>query len=953
MKKFIRYLLLGLTFCTGNVYAQKTIADSLNTAADSTYHTSIKADSLSAIIKPLRILTPARLYGSVVDTINFKAMAFTSVSLIRKDSVLYKHQFTNQQSLFNFSNIQPDTYRLLVTRPTFADYEEVLSFAEGEDKNIGSIVLLSKANLLREVLIKDRQAIRIKGDTTEFLVDSFLVNKNSNVEDLLKRLPGIQVDKAGKITAQGQEVKKVLVDGEEFFGNDPTVATRNLKADNVETVQVFDKKSDQAAFTGIDDGVKEKTINLTLKEDAKKGYFGKVKGAAGTEKRYESEAMYNNFKNKRKASVFGTLSNTNKTGLDWDDMEKYAGGNYSTEYDEASGYMYSYYESGDDDFNGIGIPQTRYFGTYYSDKLKQDKHAFNFTASNKQTIVQNAYNNDYTQTILPDTMYFNQQDNKINTQRIGNNFSGKYEIKLDSLSTLIIKLALSQSEFENSNEFTSKNYNGYSQIVNKNLRTNITNGNSFSGNYSILYNKKFKKTGRTLSLQLDQKMNKSNSDGYLKSATTYFNGDSTVNSEQSIDQNKVSNESTNNYGFRITYTEPLSKKWFVVSDYDMHLTNNNSNRITYKNNFGVYNFRIDSLSNELKYDIAINKGGLALKYVDKKLNYSLGARISNTDLTQQNIVTDTTVKRSFLNYFPSARFNYKMSTYSSLGFDYNGSTRQPSLQQIQPIQDNSNPLLITKGNPNLGQSFRNNISVNFNSYKPLTGRSFYFSGSYRFTYNDFASYDEVDAHGRRVTQTVNVNGNQGWNAYSYYYYALKKYHITLGNSLNGGQSKNSNFINGLPNTNLNSNVSYHLNINYEIEEKISIHFSPSISYNRSTTSLRKDVVTQYFAYSYYGSFYKTLPKKIKFSIDAQWNIRQKTSTFDRNNNTIIVSSNISKKFLKEDKLEISIGVEDLLNQNIGFQRSAYNNYINENTHTVLKRYVMLSLIYNFTKAPQK
>lgn len=953
MTKFIRYLFFVIVFCTGSVYAQNTLPDSLINSTDTAKYATTIADTLVSVIKPSRILNPARLYGSVVDTINFKPMAFTSVSLIRKDSVLYKHQFTNQQSLFNFSNIQPDTYRFLVTRPTFADYEEELSFVEGEEKNMGSVVLLSKANLLREVLIKDRQAIRIKGDTTEFLVDSFLINKNSNVEDLLKRLPGIQVDKAGKITAQGQEVKKVLVDGEEFFGNDPTVATRNLKADNVETVQVFDKKSEQAAFTGIDDGVKEKTINLTLKEDAKKGYFGKIKGAAGTENRYEAEAMYNNFKNKRKASVFGTLSNTNKTGLDWDDMEKYAGGNYNTEYDEANGYFYSYYESGDDDFNGVGIPQTRYFGTYYSDKLKQDKHAFNFTASNKQTRVQNAFNNDYTQTILPDTMYFNTSGNKINTQRDGNSFSGKYEIKLDSLSTLIIKLALGQSVYENSNVFTSENYNGYSQKVNQNNRTNTSTGTSLSGNYSVLFNKKFKKTGRTFSFQLDQKISRNNSNGYLNSITTYFNGDLTINSEQTLDQNKVSNESTNNYGMRLTYTEPLSKKWFVVSDYDIHLTNNSSNRITYKNNFGFYNFRIDSLSNELKYDITINKGGLALRYVDKKFNYSLGARISNTNLTQQNIVSDSTLKRSFINYFPSARFNYKMSTYSSLGFDYNGYTRQPSLQQIQPIQDNSNPLLIVKGNPNLEQSFRNNISVNFNSYKPLTGRSLYFSGSYRFTYNDFASYDQVDDYGRRVTQTINVNGNQGWNAYSYYYYAIKKYHITIGNSLNGGQNKSSNFINGLPNTNLNSNISYDLNFNYEIEEKISVTLSPTISYNRSTSSLRKDVVTQYFTYGYYGAFRKTLPKKIEFNIDAQWNIRQKTSTFDKNNNTIIVSSNISKKFLKDDKLTVNIGVEDLLNQNIGFQRSAYNNYINENTHTVLKRYFMFSLAYNFNNGVQK
>lgn len=939
MTKKLPRLLLILILYTGSASAQSI------------------TDTLEQVIQ-LRLITPARLYGSVADTVNYKPMAYSSVTLIRKDSFLFRHQFTNQQSQFNFINIKPDTYRLLITRPGFADYEEDLSLLEGEEKNVGTIALFSKSNLLREVLIKDRQAIRLKGDTIEFLVDSFLVNKNSNVEDLLKRLPGIQVDKAGKIKAQGQEVKKVLVDGEEFFGNDPTVATRNLKADNIETVQVFDKKSDQAAFTGIDDGVKEKTINLTMKEDAKKGYFGKIKAAEGTkptglENRYENEAMFNRFRNKRKFSVFGTLSNTNLTGLNWDDMEKYAGGYGNTEYDEASGYMYSYYESGQNDFNGVGVPQTRYLGTFYSNKLKQDKHNFNFTANNKQTIVTDAIDDNFTQYILPDTMYFNRQKNIINTQRNANSFSGKYDIKIDSLSTLTFKLALSQGSAENKNEFTSENYNGDSQLVNRNIRTNINSNSSFMGNYSLLYNKKFIKTGRTVSALWDQKISNNESEGFLKSHT-YFNSlDTLITDEQLIDQKKISNEKTNNFGGRITYTEPLSKKWFVVADYDIHLTANNSKRITYNKPFGDYNRRVDSLSNELKYDININKGGLALKYATKKLNYSIGARISYTDLTQHNLVTDSTINKVYINKYPSARFSYKKSNYSSFSIDYNGSTRQPSLQQIQPIQDNSNPLLITKGNPDLAQSFRNTLNARYNNYKPLTGSSVYFNVSYNFTYNDFASYDRVDGKGRRVTQTVNVDGNQSWNFYSGYYFSIKKWHLEIGNSLNGGQYKSSNFINGLSNINKNTNLTYNLNLNFDVEEKIDVSFSPSVTYNRSSTSLRKDVVTEYFTYAYVGSMNLKLPKKFIFYIDGQLNIRQRTSTFDRNYNTFIVSSYISKKLFKNDKMEVRIGVEDLLNQNIGFERNATSNYINENTYTVLKRYVLFSLIYNFNNGPLK
>jgi hypothetical protein len=379
----------------------------------------------------------ASIYGMVQDTNNYKPMAFSSVSLIKNNGILFRTQFVNTKNEFRFSQLPADTYQLLITRPSYADYEEKLIVKENEQLNLGYISLLTKENLLREVLIKDRSAIKIKGDTTEFLVDSFLTNKNSNVEDLLKKLPGLQVDKDGKITAHGEEVKKVLVDGEEFFGNDPTIATKNIRADNVETVQVFDRKSEATQQTGIDDGTKEKTINLTLKEDAKKGYFGKVGAGVGTkndskidgvattfgtENRYEGEAMYNNFKDKRKASVFSTFSNTNKTGLDWEDREKYMGGN-NVEYDDASGYMYSYYQSDPNAYNGNGIPQSLFLGGNFSDKIKNDKISYNLTATHRQTLVKGIDKN-FTQYILPDTMYFNTQLNKMDNRRNANNLTG-------------------------------------------------------------------------------------------------------------------------------------------------------------------------------------------------------------------------------------------------------------------------------------------------------------------------------------------------------------------------------------------------------------------------------------------------------------------------------------------------------------------------------------------------
>jgi hypothetical protein len=897
----------------------------------------------------------AKVSGSIADTINYKPMAYSSISLVRQsDSVLVAHQWATDKADFTFNDVPPGEYILQITRPTFADYEEKLSLKENEEKNLGTIVLISKANLLKEIIVQEKKnAITIKGDTTEYLVDSFLTNKASNVEDLLKKLPGIQVDKNGKITAQGQEVKKVLVDGEEFFGSDPTIATQNIRADNVETVQVFDKKSDQAAFTGIDDGEKNKTINLKLKEDAKKGYFGKTSAAEGKdengERRYEYDAMVNAFKSKRKFSVYGATSNTNKTQLNWEDREKFLGGGSNTVVDDASGAVYSYYDGGAGDFNGVGVPQTMYYGAFFSDKLKEDKHALVFNASHKEMQV-NGFNNNYTKYILPDTLYYNNQYNTINNHKLMNNASGRYELKIDSLTTMKVNLTSSQSTFNNESIYTTENLNGNAALVNRNNREQVNNGESMSFVSKINLNKKFRKKGRSLATEFEYNYNSNKSDGFLKSETQFFNPDGSLKSASVIDQKKINNSDVNMVRGNVVYTEPLSEKWFVVTDYDLRSTVNNSERVTYeKNGNNEYANELDSLSNSLRYDILVNKGGLALRYNSKKLIYSFGGKASYTDLRQRDLVTEALRTQYFFNLFPSANIQYKVRSNTSLNMNYSGSTRQPTLQQIQPVLDNSNPLDVFVGNPNLEQSFNNNINLSYNNYKALSGTSFYASASYNFTQNDFTSYDVVDEQGRKVHQTVNVDGNRSANLWTNYWFKIKSIGLGVSQNMNGNYSLNNNFLNGQSNLNTSYSGTYGLNFYYDIEDKFETYIGGDWTYNQSLSSLRSDVKTKYWIQSYEASASYTFPKQFKIGTEVEMNIRQKTSDFDRNLNNILWDAWISKGFFPKEKLLLKLSVVDLLNQNIGFRRTANSNYINENTYTVLRRYALISLTWNFSK----
>lgn len=892
--------------------------------------------------------------GSIADTVSFKPMAFSSIALIRQsDSILVSHQWATEKASFTFTQLPAGIYILQITRPSFADYEEIIKLGENEQKQVGTIVLMSKENLLKEIIIREKKnAITIKGDTTEYLVDSFLVNKSSNVEDLLKKLPGIQVDKNGKITAHGQEVKKVLVDGEEFFGDDPTVATKNIRADNVESVQVFDKKSDQAAFTGIDDGEKNKTINLKLKEDAKKGMFGKVRGAEGRDenklRRYEHDAMVNMFKNKRKFALYGATSNTNKTDMDWSDRETYQGGGDNTSFMSDDGYYYSYYD-GSEGFNGVGVPQTVYYGGFYSDKLKDDKHSFSLNGSRKEMIV-NGYNNNYTKYILPDTLYFNNQLSEFNNSKQKNSGSGKYEIKLDSLSTLKLTLSTTQGTFNNKSTYTTENLNSNAALVNRNnrIQTSIGDNQTFKG--GMVLNKKFKTKGRTISLNANFDYNSSNSDGLLESETRLYNPDGSIKELTSIDQKKTNSSKTTSMTGNIVYTEPLSDKWFVVSEYDLKTTVSESNRYTFtKNANNEYANTLDSLSNSLSYDIFVNAGGLSLKYASKKLNYSFGGKASYTDLRQVNQVNNDITNQYFLNLFPAANIQYKIRNNTSLRANYYGNTRQPSLQQIQPLLDNSNPLDVYVGNPDLQQSFRNGFSVSYNDYKPLSGRSFYGSLSYDFVQDDFASFDVVDNQGRKTHKTVNVDGNQSANLWSNYWFSIKKINLGVSQNASLNYSVNNNFINGQANRNQNVSGRYGVGLYYSKEEKFESNIGGDVNYNYSTSSLRSDIKTQYFIYNYDAGFSVFWPKQFKTGADVTINIRQRTSDFDKNLNNTILNAYVSKGFLKKETLVVKFSVQDILNQNLGFSRTANSNYINENTYSVLRRYFLVSLTWNFRK----
>lgn len=894
--------------------------------------------------------------GQVADTAERKPLVNAAVSILSKDSTLLKHTRTDAKGQFELSVPAAAPVLLMITYPKFADFVDELK-PVGQTMDIGSVKLIRKSALLEEVIVSQKiGAIRMKGDTLEFKADSFAVRQGASVEEMLKRLPGLQVNKKGEITAQGEKVQKVLVDGEEFFSDDPAVVTQNLRADAIDKVQVYDKKSDQAAFTGIDDGEKQKTINLQMKEDRKKGYFGKVKLGGGLPNYFENDAMINLFKGKRKMSVFGTMSNTGKAGLNWQDNQKFGGGD-NVEYNEEEGYFYSYSEGDEFNtwggrYNGEGLPKAWTAGAHFSNKWDSDKKNINGNYQfNKQDVENNSTNTG--QYILPDTLYYNSESATTFTQNQQHKLSGYYDIKLDSLSSVKVTVNGSQASARNESYFQSQSLTEDKAPVNSQLRNLLSRGDRQKFSANAIWRKKFMKKGRSLSVTLETSYSGDETDAQLYSLTDYYDASGSIFRRDTTDQRKDNYQQSNVFSGRVSYTEPLSKKWFIEVNYGYRMNNSKALRQSLnKDEEGKYE-KIDSLfSSNYAFNFNTHSGGLNFRFNGDKVVASFGSNISNADFKQTDLGKDSVYQYSFLNFFPKANIRFKLGAQTGLSFRYNGSTRQPSIQQIQPIRDNTNNLNIQVGNPDLKQEFRHAFNFFFNDYKVMTSRNIYFGGNIDLVEKAISGYDSVDySTGGRVYKFVNVNGNINYSIYGGYWLQVKKWKLRMNTNLNFNGGRINNFINGLKNT----NKYYTLGLNYGLmkdkENKYSIEWSINPAYTWSRSSLRPDVVTKYWTIGNELATTVQLPWKMEVNTSLNYSWRQKTDVFGIDRNVFLWNAYLGKKFWKNNAGEVRFNINDILNQNVGFNRNASSNFISERTYTTLKRYWTLSFIWNFTKNP--
>lgn len=894
--------------------------------------------------------------GKVTDTLNKNPLPYAAVTLIHaKDSILETFTRTAEDGSFTLHPTQPGAYILMTTFPSFVDFVQKVDVDKPET-DLGQIPMISRTNLLKEVIIKrEMAAIKIKGDTTEYVADSFNVKEGANVEDLLKKLPGIQVDKNGQITAQGETVQKILVDGEEFFSDDPAVVTKGLQANAVDKVQVFDKKSDQAEFTGVDDGQRTKTINLKLKADRKKGYFGKVDAGGGTDGYFQNQAMFNAFKGNRQLSIFGIASNTDKVGLGWNDRSKYSSGNNTEVSDD--GNIYTFFNSNDEfdswdgTYNGQGLPKVWTVGLHYANKWNEDKQHL---AGNYRYALENIDigDNTTTQYILPDSQYISKQQKYQFSKVERHNIDGSYEWKLDSSSSLKLTLDANSKKIETKSVYNTDVLAGNDVLTNHNGRDMTSDLTTQNINADLLYRKKFAKAGRTISIDVKENYNTKDGNGILKSTTDFYDSVGQATDESFINQKKIDKANMLAFQAKATYTEPLSKALNLQLDYGVNVNNSSASNYSYNPLPGTDNYnQIDSLySSNYTFNVLSNTGGASLKYNNKKITASVGTDVTNTHYSQtDHFMLDTTYHYNYLNFFPNASFTYKISRQTSLHISYYGQTHQPTIDQIQPLRQNTDPLNITIGNPNLKQELNNSVNAYYRNYKVLTNRYIWAGMYFNVTNNDISTAQFIDSGIRRM-QYINVNGDYTGSAYGGYSFKLQKLGMYLGINANIGMNHINSYINNVKNTSDNNSYTLRFTANYAKDKKFSIDFDPSITYNdnRATVST---YTTSFWTSENTLSGSVELPLKFQIGSDINWYLRQQTAIFTDNNNVLRWNAYVSKKFLKNGQLELKAAVYDILNQNIGFTRTADNNVITQDNYNTIRRYGMMSLIWNFSKTP--
>jgi hypothetical protein len=899
--------------------------------------------------------------GSITDTSKAVMPGATVMLLTPKDSALVNFGRTNDKGVFEFRNVKRAPYILKVSYVGFLPLQVEVNPDNSDAVDLGALLIKPIQKELLEVVVKTARApLTIRGDTIEYNASSFKVPPGSTVEELLRKLPGVQVDQEGNIKAQGEDVKKVTVDGKTFFGSDPKLATKNLPADAIDKIQIFNDKTEAAKTTGIDDGKREKAVNLELKESHRKGGFGKVTAGVGTEERFQLRGNYNRFNTKEQMSVLGFGNNINQTGLSWDDYQDFRGSQSFNWEDQGD---FGFYSGGNIFFGGddnMGVPITgggsgnRGFsrnyagGANYNYDTKKTKLSSNyFYNQSGQTLNSNLQK----QTFIPGGDDFLTLEGKSSGSFARNHRgSARFEKNLDSLNTLVVIGNLRANNGSNT-QFSDQMF----YRTGDTSQTSFNNRSNFSGFQlatTAIFRHKFRKKGRNFAASAAFNLNDSDGSVDQRSTNTYFNDTTgTGPTVIRINQDNTTTSLRTEFKSSLHYTEPLTKTLFLEGFYNFSIRNDKVDRDV----FDVTDqgqIRNTGLSRYYTNDFVYNRVGSMLRYSDKGFNVSGGLAGVWFDLAgrfagDQNSPTFTNVNRNYFSVIPNFSGNYRLKN-KSVNLSYNVQVNQPQTSDLQPgVVDNSNPRFIREGNPNLLPALTHQISTYFSSFNPGSFFNYYINLNYGYNINQIVYNQTISQELVTTTRPENITGGTRFGSYLGMGFPLKKTKATLNFSGNLNFSKNITLINTIRN-NTNSN-NYNLRVNLDLTLSDRFTFYPNFNWNFTDTrySINTGQNQKIYNYSWGGNMNIMLPAKIYFNGNLNYQTYQiKNDLFPFTQRLPIMNLALYKQFLKDNKAEVRITAYDVFNKNRGISQQANQNFVQKEQVQTLAQYFMLSFSYN-------
>ncbi len=882
------------------------------------------------------------LSGRVFDEKGKPQSFSTAVLLNSVDSTLEFYAITNTQGEFVITNAKKGDYLLQIAFMGFETIYKPVHVPLEKGSSLGTFVMKEKEVELGEVTVEgDYVPLSIKKDTIEFNAKAFKTKPGAVAEDLLKKLPGINVDRAGNIKAMGKDVSKVLVDGKEFFGNDPKVATKNLPADAINKVQLYDKKSDESEFTGIDDGVRDKTLNIKLKEDKKNAIFGDVTAGYGTNEHYQGSAKAYKFTKNNQLAALGMINNINQFGFSFGDYLNFNGGIASMMHGGGSAKIEI---TNDNSFPvNFGQPVTGLTtsgggGINYSHSKDENNRVFISYLGNgaDKDLIRSTKTESYTQQgnyLQNDSLLENRQ-NFVHRVNFG------LRNRLDSSQNIIINGGLTYSLGNtNSNSFSESLLDA--SMVNTLSNLNQSDKSGLTANFSGTYQKTLSQKRTALKLSVYGSYSKSIDN------TNFSNSLWTLDGGMQPVDNQFLDNTTNelSYSVKTGITQKIGKYYYIEPQVYLGTSDENLDRI--RGNLALSDEVISSLSPNFEKKYQWIRPGINLKRNTDKTQLNIGLRAERGQMNSK--LWDEDVNQTSFWYFtPRLSCEYEYKTGRRLNFFYSSSVNTPSSNQLLPVVNNINPLSEFYGNPDLKPEYAHSANLQWWIFDQFSFTSLMLSLNGTYTVDKINWKSSVDENLIQSSTLINVNDDYRASANVDFSTPIKKLGLKVDLSIEESWNKGINYINDIENENTNLSHRFSLSFENRKKKKWDVVTGAGVTLQNSWYSVQNSLNNHYFDFSWFG--------EIRFNPSDSWNFEVIADVtnyndlgFDKSIQVPLLSAEISYHFLKNKRAQLSLNGYDLLNQNTGVQRLNELNYLRVIQSNSIGRYVMLSFKFRLNK----